>query len=859
MTNFVLGILASVAAALLVGLLVRGRHLWYRLELRRLARRRRKETRRVLVDHLGLAIRSRRSQLGQRRREILAGSFRVRLSTRYPRPDNTQEAHGGKALLRHIARHGGRVHLINAESGFGKTTLGMTLALLPPCEGLTPLYIDLAEADRDEPLAEIESILDRLATKGEARPAGRPLFIVDAMNETVDPFSLCERLAFRDSDLDRIGAKLLFLFSFRHRSFPSRIRQALLAHELGPIEEMELLFDPQMDADLAFFPELVPRTDPAAAERLFHELRSYCERFTTGPVSREDLAAYLRWRNLQKAPDPRRAPSPSSLRFETVVTAELIPGPALDRISNLAFDLLNEEVTARSYAEIQDKGQTGEKEVRRWVEQSGLAGLVSCDEHYVRFQGESTVRVLSALSIARRLSVAPSPRELRGRTSYDVCAPYLQAAAHWIVGEDGDDSPALDSVADAMLEALCGRDAPYSFYATALCSERKSVFGARHKSLDVALFKEMIIAIDEDRGQTCQESLEAAGQSGREPTLDPVLDQLFEVMAAYSRRAVTMLLQTMAESSVSLVKSQAAYLLLNWIESVPVPLREIDQRAIETIPSRLPDDDGNLHFRFHEIEILEILVERFPDLRELGAMAMAKAEMIADTQPDRADEPEVAGIYGCCQELVTLRAEILRQPNPREQLRLDMEASVRQCMRDLAENTRLQEIGRGDGAEIRLECWEVTLGLAVWLCPRTHQTLEITSFLEAALDHPFWIVRWWAFAGLLSIAKTARQRDQIMLAEKCVRRATKQLCESVEPMGVKHRQCALTKRLLEAKDVELSQETRAALQDAFDSHLSGPRKLDFMEGYYRTMGTSPDAYLGEFFRRIADLIPTAPR
>ncbi len=752
------------------------------------------------------------------------------------------------------------MYLVNAESGFGKTTLGMTLALLPPCEGLTPLYVNLADADREDPLAGIEAILDRLRIKGEAAPSGRPLFVIDAMNETVDPFRFCERLALRDADLDRVGAKLLFLFSFRHRSYPGRVRRALLAHDLGPIEQMELLFDPSTDTDLAFFPELLSRTGrPVDARRLQRELRAYCERFATGMLSREDLAAYVHWRGSRKTADPRRAPSPGSLRFEEIVGAGLIPGPALDRTCDLAFDLLSEEVTACSYAEIGSRSHVGQEDVRGWVEQSGLDGFVVCDEQYVRFQGETTVRVLSALSVARRLSVGPSPPELRGRTSYDVCAPYLQPATQWIVGDGEDESGrALALVADSVSAALRGRDAPYSFYATALCSDRQSVFGERRQDLDATLFEQMIIAIDEDRGQTCRESLEAAGRSGRETTLDPVLDQLFEVMAAYSRRAVTLLLQTMTGSTAPLVKSQAAYLLLDWIDNVPVPLRERDQRTLESIPSRLPEDEGNLHFRFHEVEILERLVERFPDLRELNATVLAKAEKIADSQPDRAARPEVDRIYEICQELVAKRAECLLQPNPREQVRSDMVESIRGCMGEVDGDPGFKELGRGDGAELRLECWEVTLGLAVWLCPRAHRTLEITSFVEAALEHPFWIVRWWAFAGMLTIARAARRAGRKVLAERCLRRAVEQLCASIEPMGLKHRQCTVTKGLLEEGDMEASQAARRALQEAFDRHLSGHRRHVLTEGYYEAMGTSPDGYLSEFLRRIAELVPTAP-
>jgi len=761
--------------------------------------------------------------------------------------------------LRHIARHRSRVYLINAESGFGKTTLGMTLSLLRPYEGLTPLYVDLSEADNDDPLAEIEVVLNRLQSRREARHFGRPLFIIDALNETVDPFRLCERLALRTSDLEDLEAKLLFPFSFRHRSYPGRVRRALVDHDLGPIEQMELLFDPESDSDLAFFPEILPTGGGSDAyrEQLVSELRAYSRRFAPSVLSREDLGAYLNWRASQARPNPRKAPSPTNLRFDAITRLRLAPGSSLDRICDFAFDLLSEEATTSSFAKIATRHGATENEVRRWVEQSGLADLVHCDDRYIRFENETTVRALSALSVARRLRAGQSPKELRGRTSYDVCAPYLQPAALWIAENGEDDAKsALEPIVTAVSEALHGRNAPYSFYAMALCSERNSAFGARREELDARLFEQIIVAIDEDRCQTCKESLEAAGRNGREPILDPVLDQLFEVMAAYSRRAVRLLIKTMVDSP-ALVKSQAAYLLLDWVLNVRMPLGEQDQRALESIPTGLSSTDGNLHFRFHEIEILEALLVRFPDMGEGSAAVLEKAEEIAAGSTDEATAAGARKVHRACQQLVSLRAEYLLRPTPHEQLRTRMEELLQGCLARIESDSRFQEIGSGEDAEARLECWEVALGFAVWMCPRAHRTVELTSFIETALEHPFWIIRWWAFAGLLSVAKTAGQEEHRMLAERCARRAADQLCGSVEPMGVKYRQCALTKRMLEDQSIEVSRATRRAVLGAFSRHLSETKKHTFTDSYYESMGTSPDIYLSEFFRRMAEIAPSA--
>jgi hypothetical protein len=844
--SFLLGVLAGVVVAAAGASIGTARRRWNEAALWRTAHRGRRAVRSLLSIELDL---DGRNPFGRGRLNRLAESFRARTGTAHPDSHGAEEVKGAEALLKHLADHRARAYLIKSESGFGKTVLGMTLSLLGTRAGLTPVYVDFADTNTENPLEKVENLLRSMRGKRDgAPPRGRPLFIIDALNETVAPYRLCERLAQRKSELDRLNAKFLFLFSFRHPSYPGRVRQALLNHDLGPIEELELLFDPKVENDLAF------SYDPGAPGVLGSELRAYCSRFAESNLSRADLRAFLDWRAAHPTAAAETAPAPPALRFEQVIHPRLRSGAALKRICNLAFDLLSEEVTTSTLAELAAGHDSTAEEIRHWTERSGLGDRVHCDEEYLRFKDEPTIRVLAALSVAYRLKAGDSPATLHGRASYDVCAPYLQSAARWIATRNGATAEVdLELIGSAVARALRGRDAPYSFYAIALCSETSAEFEHRRKDLDARLFEQMIIAIDDDRCHSCEESLERAGMQGEKPGLDPVLDQLFEVMAAYSRRAVNLLLATLTDSN-PLVKSQAAYLLLAWVANLELTIDEPDRMALESIPEGLPSNDGNLHFRFHEVEILEALLVRFPEVGKLKQRALAKADELGAAAADPASVRGVREVHSVCQRLVTLRARSLVTPQGKPRYE-EIESPLHDCIEEITSDPRFRSLGGSADAEARLECWEVTLGTAVWLCLRSHRTVELTDFVEAALKHRFWIVRWWAFEGLLKIARSAGRTGKRDLLERCARRATEALCGNIEPMGLKHRQCAMTKRMLDDDDAEVYSITREALLDAFELHLCGAAKRAFVDGYYEAIGTSPDSYLEEFFRRMTEIVP----
>ncbi len=799
------------------------------------------------------------TRLTRRRVRLLASSFRLRPTHRFEHGHNDNVVRGAEDFLARISQHGERVYLINGESGYGKSVLGMTLSLLPPREGLIPIYVDLTEAEDNDPLGDLRQILKRLGRGRERRLSGRPLFVIDALNETVDPIDLCKRLAGRRDDLHRLGARVLFLFGCRSPTYPGRLRSALLTRELGPIEQMELLFDLKSKTDLAFFPEVarIQGTGTPDPKQLASELRAYAANSPPGSLSREDLVAYLDWRHCSRhrepAFDPANAPSPASLRFTALTDRGIQASPSLDRLADISFGLLSQDANAMTFAEITSRYGVTKTTLNDDVAQSGLEPWVRCGSHHLRFESEVAVRAFGAIKVARALEQRQSPPSLRGRTAYDVCAPYLQPALRWMREADtGAASP--DVVAGAVSAALRDRDGPYSFYATALCSERTSVFGDHLEGLNAALFEHLIIAIDVDRGQSNRASLEAAGQSAPGPMLDPVLDQLFEVIRAYSREAVEPLLATM-ETPPPLVQSQAAYLLLDWVGNVPMPLHERDRETLAKIPGRLRGQEESLHLRFHQVEILEALRAHFPDPKEIaGGQVVSKLTEIVTVTADEPELPGVAGIYSECQGLVTLRAKRLLHPRLTETAGERLGESVRGCIAAISTDAAFQTLGTDPAAEARLECWEVTLAFAVYASRLLRANNDLVLFVEAALEHPFWIVRWWAFSGLIGIVEDCGAEEEV-LATRCARRAAEQLCTSVEPMGLKHRQCALVRKLLAEGSEAASRAMRTALRPVAAEHLSSARRQAFAEEYYAEMGASPDEYLTEFFRRLEEIVP----
>jgi hypothetical protein len=356
----------------------------------------------------------------------------------------------------------------------------------------------------------------------------------------------------------------------------------------------------------------------------------------------------------------------------------------------------------------------------------------------------------------------------------------------------------------------------------------------------------MITAIDEDRGQTCVGSLDLAGRETK-LVLDPVLDQLFEVMATYGRRAVGLLLATM-EATAPLIRSQAAYLLVSWVDSVPAAPTVEDQDALTLIPQMMAAD-GNLHVRFHQVELLGRLLALFPQDREAPRLeAVLRLNEIISSDGDSG----ALQSYSSFQELIRLDAKRLVE-GAEYGGEMQLLERVRNCIAVMEADKGFEGRGEVSIGEERLECWEVALGMAASVGGSVRQNADLVSFIEAALDHEYWIVRWWAFNGLVSLVKMTARRGDYVLARRCARRAIAQLCTGVEPMGLKHRQCSVVKGLRDAKD-EAGRITRAVLVETAAPGFGTPEAQALAESYYDSMGASPDGYLAEFFRRIDGLV-----
>jgi hypothetical protein len=566
---------------------------------------------------------------------------------------------------------------------------------------------------------------------------------------------------------------------------------------------------------------------------------------------------YLKWRyRLSTASEtgephavrePGCAPSPTNLCLQ-----ETLAGAGSDResilvLAKVAFLLLGEESTALTYTEIAARGKISEERVRGAVAHSGLGDLLRCHCYHLRFADETTVRVCGAIEVAWQLSQGRSPAALCGRTTYDTCAPYVIPAIHWLQAAGFCADIPTDLFEEAVLGALKGRDGPYSFYAGVLCSERGSLPGEVESRLDAGLFEAMIEAIDEDRGQSCSESLRAAGAS-QSDLLDPILDQLFEVMATYGRRAVQLLLEISSNPS-PLIRSQAVYLLLDWIGRASVDPAPADAEQLAGIVTGLATKEANLHVRFHLVEVLEHLVVSTEEDETRRQAAAKLSELAVHPGEQGGDEA-----YGAYQDLLRLRATLAAESDRASAQKPEMHRGALQAAALISSREEYWCRDGGALSEEQLECWEVALAMCAYAAATRRHNSEYVSFAEAALEHPYWIVRWWAFNALASVLHSSVSGQDQVLARRCAERLVAQLCTAVEPMGLKHRQCAVL-MALRGQGGEIGKLTRAALAAEPTPQLGTAAGQKFAERYYEAMGASPDHYLAEFSRRLDDLAP----
>ncbi len=790
----------------------------------------------------------------------LAESFRLQVHPGVDRGplEETSPIAGARNLLAQVRSGPDVIYLVNADSGYGKTVLGMTLATLRPRlerHQLVPLYIDLSRATSEAPLSRLEDLLDELAQARVGKLSGRPLFVLDALNEAVSPERFAEELANKHVQLDELDARLLFLFSFRHRSYPGKLRSALRSRGFDQLKHLELLFDVTDETDLKFIRAMLSRASGGPKPGpLVEPLQAYAESVSPIVVTREIAMAYLDWR--MQASDEAPPPSPAHLLFRRVINKPDESSRAMADLARMAFFLLSEELVTAPYQEIAARAGFGETAIEECVAYGELRGWAHADDRYLRFANETTVRVLAALHVASELSSGTSPAALRGRTRYDVCAPYVLEAIRWTRARPpsaSDERPRRASA--AVRGALSGTDAPYSFYANVLSGAAAADI-VDVGELDTHLFHEMAQAIDEDRGETCSDSLRAAGARDGQPSIAPVLDQIFGVVGIYGRKAVDLLLEIMDDDA-QLIRSQGAYLLHHRLGTATYKAGSSDLAAAAKIPGAIKGADPNLHVRFHQVEILERLLKRLPDTADSARQRVSELLMqIADCNSSATDVPGCSAVYEDCQWLVSKRARIAAtaQPTPAGRALPDR---VAQCLSAIRHDPDFESIGTGAGAEARLECWEIALAFAIEGYRGSRRSLTYVTFVEKALTHSFWIVRWWAFGNLLAMLSDAGEHRETVLAARCARRAAQQLCTAVEPMGLKLRQCAVVSHLMASPETNPNARRllSTALRERSQESLTATEREAFADAYYVACGSSPEDYLWEFWRRLEDIVP----
>lgn len=854
-------VIAGVLAIAIAGTFAWVRRLRPGTQLRRLAWRERRSTRQTLTRSFAPELsRSHRRRLGRRLVHSLAESFRLQVRPGLDhRPlEETPPIAGARGLLAHVRSERGVIYLVNADSGYGKTVLGMTLAMLRPRlkrHELVPLYIDLSQATAEAPLSRLEHLLDELAQARVGELSGRPLFVLDALNEAVSPERFADELANKHARLDDLGARLLFLFSFRHRSYPGKLRSVLRSRGFDQLERLELLFDVTDATDLTFVRAMFSRAPGRPKPgHLVASLQAYAESVSPVVVSREIAMAYLDWQ-VQTA-DDAPSPSPAHLLFQRVIHDPDQPSPAMADLARVAFFLLSEELVTAPYEEIAARADIGKTAIQDCVAYGESRGWAREDDRHLRFANETTVRVLAALHVASELSNGTSPSALRGRTRYDVCAPYVLEALRWTrerAPSASDEWPQRASA--AVRGALSGTDAPYSFYANVLSGAAATDI-VDVAELDTHLFHEMAQAIDEDRSETCSDSLRAAGARDGQPLIAPVLDQIFGVVGVYGRKAVDLLLGIM-DYDAPLIRSQGAYLLHHWLGTASFKEGSSDLAAAAKIPGAIKGADPNLHVRFHQVEILERLLERLPDTEDGARQRVTELLMqIANCNTSATDQQRCATVYRDCQWLVAERARVAAMPQPSSSSN-DLADQVAQCLSAIRDDRAFKSIGRGAEAEARLECWEIALAFAINGYRGSRRSLTFVTFVEDALTHSFWIVRWWAFVNLLAMLRDAGAHRETVLAARCARRVAQQLCTAVEPMGLKLRQCAVVSQVMASRDTNPNARRllSMALRERSEESLTTAKRDAFADAYYTACGSSPEDYLWEFWRRLEEIVP----
>jgi hypothetical protein len=795
----------------------------------RIARRQRRFLQRRLHDKLvedGFAVNARRRRISDADIAALHASFRIAV----PGDDDLA---GGEELLERLAARPSRTFLLDAPSGEGKTTFALAQAL--HCPGgdrrpLAPLYLDVADQSYATRLDRWMQGLDDARDAAGRSLKVAPLIMLDGVNETHSIDMVVATVGRHLPALRRHDVRLLFLFSHRHRSYEGELVRGLASIGIADPEPLALAPLAGSTVALGFYPPALQRA-----------LDGYVAAHPGWPMTRRDGAALMRWLAAHPEADVDDAPAPAELIADRYVTAAMREElTSLLDVATAAFEMLGREATLSQCAALASEIPRPARQLRTAKDTfSGtlLGHRLRVSDGTVRIDSEAAIRVLGALYVAHRLLNGDPPTRLSGRTIYDVAAPFVPWALRWLAPDDP-----LDQVIEHHIGHEIARDdrpagevVPYSFYGRVVLADDAPPTAL---GIEVALLRSIIDAIDRDRRYTCRAAILSARRTEERTRADPVLDQLFALISGVGHRAVAPLLSLM-DGETPLVESQAAYLLLAWLQRLPADLTGDQRACVAQIAGAMDAGHPNLHLRYHQAQIVEHLLRHVDGAARAEVLAAAERIVAAGSVP-----PDAPRVYGPLQAAVSdsLRALVASDGTGRRRAWPAATATMSAIVADPA-------LGDDDEpSELLLECWETSLGLSASAF-RDGGSLDLSAFVLGALTHDLWIVRWWAFSGLSDMFRFAvgKRPDE---ARELGAHLVDRLFATGEPMGLKQQQCALVEALLAQHDGEV--------MDWLSTQIAAARRRELVEGdfaaaYRDELGHTAELYLSDYVARVLRL------
>jgi hypothetical protein len=857
---------AALGAVLATTLLVFLRPTWEqhrRRLLRRMARRERRRAQGLLWAKLsreGYRLGWRRRRLSRRQVDALRSSVRVRT--------RAGDALDAQQLLRRLRGQATEVYLLQADSGQGKTTFALTTTLQRTSrkdDALVPFYFDAAGPDFERAIERWVGRTSRAARDGAGGLADRALLIFDAINETVEVETLARAIGDHLHELRAHHVKLLLLFSFRQ---PAYVGDLVAALEGAGIDSMQTLRLEELGAEreeeqLGCFSWLVPRSRKGTRP-ILELVAEYRASHRDWRLSRRDVAILTKWIDENRMRSP---PSPAALVARPYLNGETRSFRAeLLQIASIAFLMLGDERSTCSFERVagllerdrprEQAAQVVGEHVTKW--RTSILGTVAIpveiEQWQVRIGSETAIRVLGALHLADCLRRRATP-EMGGRTAYDVVAPYVSEALRWLGVDDPLPAALERHLCDELERAKRdGRTAPYSFFGRVVLAPYAPGSSSR---LRMALFRSIIDVIDRNRECTCAEAIRNARSRDAAPRPDPVLDQLFELMSGCGEDALESLLALTSDGvKPSLVRSQAAYLLLAWMQ-MHGPL---DTVLRPRIAKQLGAGASNLHLRYHQAELLEKLFDAAAPQPAPDAVQQA-AEAVRDAGP-----PSGTVVSPACELLSQAVSDYVSYLLDRD-VGADGSTAARfrcESLTDLWGARTLQASASTDSLELHLECWEAALGLS-GKAFRHGGAAErrLSEVIIAALEHELWIVRWWAFGNLVELFEWAadeRSDDHHFpaLAASFADCIVAQIFRPHEPIGLKLRECAVVEALLARHDSgPACEHLRAGIGRNRHRVAEKRGRNAFIDSYARALGQPAEQYVDEYFGRIDRLLAQA--